>query len=154
MKRILYIVLLLSAVSALEMSAQVDRREVRKGNRDFKKENYREADIEYRKYITPLLLHYIHRRTSICLFVSCDSAPYKYHAEAKTMGQKTTLYPNTNQHTQSKGQHHTAPKLVLPAHKNTPCTLYAGGVVNLTAKLIYGFFSLGIQHCLTFGKHF
>ena len=49
MKRILYIVLLLSAVSALEMSAQVDRREVRKGNRDFKKENYREADIEYRK---------------------------------------------------------------------------------------------------------
>ena len=49
MKRILYIVLLLSAVSALEMSAQVDRREVRKGNRDFKKETYREADIEYRK---------------------------------------------------------------------------------------------------------
>ena len=51
MKRILYIVLLLSAVSVLDLSAQTDRREVRKGNRDFKKENYREADIEYRKAI-------------------------------------------------------------------------------------------------------
>ena len=49
MKRILYIVLFLSAVSAMDLSAQIDRREVRKGNRDFKKENYREADIEYRK---------------------------------------------------------------------------------------------------------
>ncbi len=49
MKRILYIVLFLSAASALDLSAQIDRREVRKGNRDFKKENYREADIEYRK---------------------------------------------------------------------------------------------------------
>lgn len=29
--------------------AQVDRRDVRKGNRDFKKENYREAEIDYRK---------------------------------------------------------------------------------------------------------
>ena len=29
--------------------AQVDKRDVRRGNRDFKKENYREADIDYRK---------------------------------------------------------------------------------------------------------
>ena len=49
MKRILYILILISAVSAVEASAQIDRREVRKGNREFKKENYREADIEYRK---------------------------------------------------------------------------------------------------------
>lgn len=28
---------------------QIDRRDVRKGNRDFRKENYREADIDYRK---------------------------------------------------------------------------------------------------------
>ena len=49
MKRIIYIVLLLSAVSVFDAAAQIDRREVRKGNRDFKKENYREADIEYRK---------------------------------------------------------------------------------------------------------
>ena len=41
--------ILISAVSAVEASAQIDRREVRKGNREFKKENYREADIEYRK---------------------------------------------------------------------------------------------------------
>ena len=31
------------------MWAQVDRSDVRRGNRDFKKENYREADIDYRK---------------------------------------------------------------------------------------------------------
>lgn len=30
-------------------SAQVDRKEVRKGNRDFRKENYKEAEIDYRK---------------------------------------------------------------------------------------------------------
>ena len=29
--------------------AQVDKRDVRRGNRDFKKEDYREADIDYRK---------------------------------------------------------------------------------------------------------
>lgn len=39
----------LAAVMSLDASAQIDRREVRKGNRDFKKENYREADVEYRK---------------------------------------------------------------------------------------------------------
>ena len=49
MRRILYIVLFLSAVSAFDAAAQVDRREVRKGNRYFKKESYKEADIEYRK---------------------------------------------------------------------------------------------------------
>ena len=31
------------------MSAQVDRKDVRRGNRDFKKENFREAEIDYRK---------------------------------------------------------------------------------------------------------
>ena len=39
----------LSAVSVADLSAQIDRREVRKGNREFKKVNYKEADIEYRK---------------------------------------------------------------------------------------------------------
>ena len=39
----------LYAVSVCDLSAQIDRREVRKGNREFKKENYKEADIEYRK---------------------------------------------------------------------------------------------------------
>jgi tetratricopeptide (TPR) repeat protein len=41
--------ILLYAVSVCDLSAQIDRREVRKGNREFKKENYKEADIEYRK---------------------------------------------------------------------------------------------------------
>lgn len=39
----------LASVLSVDAAAQVDRREVRKGNRDFKKENYKEADIEYRK---------------------------------------------------------------------------------------------------------
>ena len=33
-------------LGALSMSAQVDRRDVRAGNRQFRKENWREADIE------------------------------------------------------------------------------------------------------------
>ena len=34
---------------AMEASAQVDKRDVRSGNRDYRKENYKEAEIEYRK---------------------------------------------------------------------------------------------------------
>ena len=40
--------LFLTAISA---AAQPDRRDVRKGNRDYKKENWKEAEIEYRKGI-------------------------------------------------------------------------------------------------------
>lgn len=36
-------------LGVLSMSAQVDRRDVRAGNRQFRKENWREADIDYRK---------------------------------------------------------------------------------------------------------
>ena len=45
-------ILLCSAVFVLScavMGAQTDRREVRKGNRDFRKENYSEAEIDYRR---------------------------------------------------------------------------------------------------------
>jgi len=48
MKSILYIVMLLTAISA---AAQPDKRDVRRGNRDYKKENWKEAEIEYRKGI-------------------------------------------------------------------------------------------------------
>ena len=49
MKTLIYIsVLLLTAINA---AGQVDKRDVRRGNRDFKKENYKEAEIEYRKAI-------------------------------------------------------------------------------------------------------
>ena len=46
-------ILLISAilVGTLSASAQVDKRDVRRGNRDYKKENYKEAEIEYRKGI-------------------------------------------------------------------------------------------------------
>ena len=40
---------LLLGIVTLEAEAQVDRRDVRKGNRDFKKESWREAEIDYRK---------------------------------------------------------------------------------------------------------
>jgi tetratricopeptide (TPR) repeat protein len=40
------VVLMLSSMSAY---AQVDKKDVRRGNRDFRKENYREAEIDYRK---------------------------------------------------------------------------------------------------------
>ena len=49
MKGLIYILTFLAAILSVDAAAQVDRREVRKGNRDFKKENYKEADIEYRK---------------------------------------------------------------------------------------------------------
>ena len=39
---------LLSAVT-LSANAQVDKKDVRRGNRDFRKENYKEAEIDYRK---------------------------------------------------------------------------------------------------------
>ena len=38
-------------VGAVSASAQVDKRDVRRGNRDYKKTNYREAEIDYRKAI-------------------------------------------------------------------------------------------------------
>lgn len=44
---ILTVVLLV--LSASDAVAQVDKKDVRRGNRDFRKENYREAEIDYRK---------------------------------------------------------------------------------------------------------
>ena len=47
-----YITILVLILTACSFSyAQVDRRDVRKGNRDFRKENFKEADISYRKAI-------------------------------------------------------------------------------------------------------
>ena len=48
MRYLLTILVLLVGIEATGL-AQVDRKDVRRGNRDFKKENYREADIDYRK---------------------------------------------------------------------------------------------------------
>ena len=48
MKVIVYILLLLVTATA---AAQPDKRDVRRGNRDYKKENWKEAEIEYRKGI-------------------------------------------------------------------------------------------------------
>ena len=48
MKVIVYILLLLVTAT---VAAQPDKRDVRRGNRDYKKENWKEAEIEYRKGI-------------------------------------------------------------------------------------------------------
>ncbi|MBO5419784.1 MAG: tetratricopeptide repeat protein [Bacteroidales bacterium] len=51
MRHSLYIyasIVLLLAASA-DLSAQVDKKDVRRGNRDFRKENYKEAEIDYLK---------------------------------------------------------------------------------------------------------
>ena len=42
-------VLILAVLSGTVMDAQVDRREVRSGNRQFKKGNWQKSEIEYRK---------------------------------------------------------------------------------------------------------
>ena len=48
MRYLITILVLLVGIEAAAL-AQVDKKDVRRGNRDFKKENYREADIDYRK---------------------------------------------------------------------------------------------------------
>ena len=45
----MFAVVLLLGISAVSSYAQTDKKEVRKGNRLFKDENYKEAEVEYRK---------------------------------------------------------------------------------------------------------
>ena len=47
MRKLIYILALLSI--SVAMSAQTDRKEVRSGNRQFRRESYKEAEISYRK---------------------------------------------------------------------------------------------------------
>ena len=47
MRKLTYILTLFLTLALADVSAQVDKREVRRGNRDFKKENYKEAELEY-----------------------------------------------------------------------------------------------------------
>ena len=50
MNKLRYILVVLSLlVAGTQAWGQLDKRDVRRGNRDFKKENFREADIDYRK---------------------------------------------------------------------------------------------------------
>ena len=43
----LYILVFLMTIGLTDVSAQVDKRDVRRGNRDFKKENFKEAELDY-----------------------------------------------------------------------------------------------------------
>ena len=50
MKNVLYILIfLISLLVSVNAAGQVDKKDVRRGNRDFRKENFREAEIDYRK---------------------------------------------------------------------------------------------------------
>ena len=42
---------MLLALLSVNAAGQIDKRDVRRGNRDYKKENYKDAEIEYRKAI-------------------------------------------------------------------------------------------------------
>ena len=50
MRKLIYTLLCLALASAC-LYAQVDKKDVRAGNRKFKKENYKEAEIDYRKAV-------------------------------------------------------------------------------------------------------
>ncbi|MBR7157502.1 MAG: VWA domain-containing protein, partial [Bacteroidales bacterium] len=49
MKKNFFAVVMIMLLSGYQMYGQVDRKEVRRGNRVFEKENYKEAEVEYRK---------------------------------------------------------------------------------------------------------
>lgn len=50
MKNVLYILIgIASLLVSVDAAGQVDKKDVRRGNRDFRKENFREAEIDYRK---------------------------------------------------------------------------------------------------------
>ena len=51
LKKQILLVMVTLVLGAVSASAQVDKRDVRRGNRDYKKANYREAEIDYRKAI-------------------------------------------------------------------------------------------------------
>ena len=50
MKNVLYVLICIaSLLVSIDAAGQVDKKDVRRGNRDFRKENLREAEIDYRK---------------------------------------------------------------------------------------------------------
>ena len=51
MTKYIYILLSIMVLMGGTAAAQPDKRDVRRGNRDYRKENYKEAEIEYRKGI-------------------------------------------------------------------------------------------------------
>ena len=70
MKR--YLILLLALLCALPASAQADRHDVRAGNRKFRKERFKEAEIDYRKAVV---------RDSLSLTAQYDLASALYRQQ-------------------------------------------------------------------------
>lgn len=51
MKRLMILILILALASAVTVSAQTDRKEVRAGNKAFRKGDFRKSEIDYRKAV-------------------------------------------------------------------------------------------------------
>jgi hypothetical protein len=54
-------------------------------------------------------------------------------ADSATDAYKSGIDQIANQHSKAEGRNTAAQQVILPAHKNTPCLSYAGGVAILTA---------------------
>lgn len=95
-----------------------------------------------------MLLNFIHRRTSLChLFFPCAPKAQYHNAHTCTKTEESGFQQCTDQKSKSKRNQGAAAKLILPAHKNTPCTNRMQGVFDilldfvLSAVIIHGFFA-------------
>ena len=70
------------------------------------------------------------------LFSVHDTKTQNNKSAAETDTEKTTFKQHANNNTQSERQQRKTPQLILPTHKNTPCThCMQGVVINLTAEI-------------------
>ena len=61
-----YVLLIFAVLLTVPMWAQVDRKDVRRGNRDFRKGEFREAEIDYRKALVKDSLSVAEERVLDC----------------------------------------------------------------------------------------
>ena len=89
MRRI--VVILLALLMALPLSAQADKREVRRGNRKFGKQNYKEAELDYRRAL-------VKDSTSFAGIYDLASALYKqkdYEGAGSVLARREEAPPET-----------------------------------------------------------
>lgn len=61
---------------------------------------------------------------------TAETKNHKHDTSAGT--HKPGFQAKSDQQPKAKSQHHISKQLIPPAHKNTPCTAYAGGVLFFT----------------------
>ena len=64
------------------------------------------------------------------LFSSHDPKSKHHQAQATAATEKPAFQTMSNNQSQPESHGATAMHMTFPAHKNTPCTLYAGGAVD------------------------